>query len=80
MDRTKPDGAVIESLAWRDADAIRRLVCKTFIRRFDPDPRLQHRTIQTWLELAGVTTGPLFRPINRHGQLQHGRLSGIDGA
>jgi len=38
------------------------------------------RTIQSWLEQAGVTAGPLFRPISRHGTLQPGRLSGIDVA
>jgi integrase len=38
------------------------------------------RTVQAWLESAGVTTGPLFRSINRHGQVQAGRLSGIDVA
>jgi site-specific recombinase XerD len=38
------------------------------------------RTIQTWLEQAGLTTGPVFRSINRHGQVQPGRLSGIDVA
>jgi hypothetical protein len=36
------------------------------------------RTIQAWMELAGITTGPLFRSINRHGQVQPGRLSGIN--
>jgi integrase len=38
------------------------------------------RTIQSWLELAAIITGPLFRSINRHGQVQRGRLSGIDVA
>jgi site-specific recombinase XerD len=38
------------------------------------------RTIQSWMELAGVSTGPLFRSINRHGQVQMGRLSAIDVA
>ena len=38
------------------------------------------RTVQTWLENAGVNSGPLFRSINRHGQVQPGRLSGIDVA
>jgi integrase len=38
------------------------------------------RTIQAWLELAGIGSGPLFRSINRHGQVQPGRLSGIDVA
>jgi site-specific recombinase XerD len=38
------------------------------------------RTVQTWLEMAGIGTGPLFRSINRHGQVRLGRLSGIDVA
>lgn len=38
------------------------------------------RTIQGWLELATITTGPLFRSINRHGQVQAGRLGGLDVA
>jgi integrase len=38
------------------------------------------RTIQEWIEQAAITSGPLFRSINRHGQLQAGRLSGLDVA
>jgi site-specific recombinase XerD len=38
------------------------------------------RTIQAWIEQAGITSGPLFRAINRHGRIQPGRLSGIDVA
>jgi site-specific recombinase XerD len=38
------------------------------------------RTVQEWLEQSGVNGGPLFRSINRHGQVQAGRLSGIDVA
>ena len=38
------------------------------------------RVLLGWLELAGITTGPLFRSINRHGQVQSGRLGGIDVA
>jgi integrase len=38
------------------------------------------RTLQAWLELAGVTDGPLFRSINRHGRAYPTRLSGIDVA
>jgi integrase len=38
------------------------------------------RTVQAWLEAAGVTAGPLFRSINRHGQVRPDRLSGIDVA
>jgi len=38
------------------------------------------RTMQTWIEQTAIAGGPLFRSINRHGQLQKGRLSGIDVA
>jgi site-specific recombinase XerD len=38
------------------------------------------RTIQTWIETAALLSGALFRSINRHGQVQAGRLSGIDVA
>ena len=38
------------------------------------------RVVQSWLEQAGITTGPLFRSISRHGHVQPGRLSGIDVA
>jgi integrase len=36
------------------------------------------RTVQAWLEIACIATGPLFRSINRHGKVRAGRLSGID--
>jgi integrase len=38
------------------------------------------RTTATWIKQADIITGPLFRSINRHGQIQPGRLSGIDVA
>jgi integrase len=38
------------------------------------------RTMQSWIEEAGISDGPVFRSINRHGQVQAGRLSGIDVA
>jgi integrase len=38
------------------------------------------RMLQAWLEQAGINAGPLFRSINRHGQLQSDRLAGIDVA
>ena len=38
------------------------------------------RTIQAWVETAALSSGALFRSINRHGQVQAGRLSGIDVA
>ena len=34
------------------------------------------RALTAWIEAAGIEAGPLFRPINRHGQVQPGRLSG----
>ena len=36
------------------------------------------RTVQAWVEMAGINVGPLFRSINRHGRVRSGRLSGID--
>lgn len=33
------------------------------------------RSLEAWLEVAGITEGPLFRPINRHGQIHPGALS-----
>src|SRR5580658_121302 len=38
------------------------------------------RNLQSWIEQAGISGGPLFRSINRHGQVQPGGLSGIDVA
>src|SRR5207245_2323082 len=38
------------------------------------------RTVQSWLEQTAITSGPVFRSINRHGQVQSGRLSCIDVA
>ncbi len=38
------------------------------------------RNVQYWTEQAGINSGPLFRSINRHGQVQAGRLSGLDVA
>ncbi len=33
------------------------------------------RSLQAWLEASGITSGPLFRSVNRHGNLQPNRLS-----
>jgi integrase len=38
------------------------------------------RILQAWIEMAGITTGPLFPSINRHGLRQTGGLAGIDVA
>ena len=40
--------------------------------RFATDPV---RTLRAWLDAARIVEGPLWRPVNRHGQLQPGRLS-----
>ena len=33
------------------------------------------RNLRAWLDLAGITDGPLFRPVDRHGKIAAGRLS-----
>jgi site-specific recombinase XerD len=38
------------------------------------------RNVQSWVEAGGVTTGPLFRSVNRHGKVRDRRLSGMDVA
>ena len=38
------------------------------------------RTLQEWLELSGIASGPVFRAVSRHGQVQASALSGIDVA
>ena len=38
------------------------------------------RTVQAWMERAGVEMGPLFRSINRHSRIQPCRLSSTDVA
>jgi integrase len=38
------------------------------------------RMVLGWIELAGVSAGPLFRSISRHSHLRPGRLSPIDVA
>ena len=34
------------------------------------------RALTGWLDAAGISEGPIFRPVNRHGQIAAGRLSG----
>jgi site-specific recombinase XerD len=38
------------------------------------------RVLHEWLDQAEISGGPLFRSINRHGQVQAGRLGGLDVA
>jgi site-specific recombinase XerD len=38
------------------------------------------RVLQTWLEQAAIASGPVFRSLNRHGQVQPGGLSPADVA
>src|SRR5690606_8942616 len=33
------------------------------------------RALRAWLEASGITAGPIFRPINRHGHMANRRLS-----
>ena len=32
------------------------------------------RALRVWLNAAGITTGPIFRPVDRHGHVSPGRL------
>jgi integrase len=34
------------------------------------------RALQDWLERSGISNGPIFRPISRHGKIAPTRLSG----
>jgi site-specific recombinase XerD len=34
------------------------------------------RSLQDWIEKSGISEGPMFRPINRHGKMASIRLSG----
>lgn len=38
------------------------------------------RTLQEWIDAVGISAGPIFRSINRHGRIQAGRLSPVDVA
>ncbi|MFN3652635.1 MAG: site-specific integrase [Armatimonadota bacterium] len=38
-------------------------------------PTCPVRSLQAWMRMAGIESGPLFRGVTRHGQLQPGRLS-----
>jgi integrase len=35
------------------------------------------RALESWLAATGIDAGALFRPVNRHGHMQPGRLSGF---
>ena len=32
--------------------------------------------LESWLSVSGITEGAVFRPVDRHGRIQHARLSG----
>jgi len=34
------------------------------------------RTLETWRDMTGISDGPLFRPVTRHGKIEKNRLSG----
>lgn len=36
------------------------------------------RALRAWLNASGISEGPLFRPLNRHGQIKPKRLNGSD--
>ncbi len=41
-----------------------------------PEPMCAVSALQRWRAAAGITAGPLFRPIDRHGNVRSQRLSG----
>ena len=44
-----------------------------------PHGRTRHcpvAAVEAWLSVSGVTTGPVFRPINRHGHIAPDALTG----
>jgi integrase len=38
-------------------------------------PTCPVRALRAWTDTAGITTGPLFRPVTRHGTIGPGRLT-----
>lgn len=38
------------------------------------EPTCPVRAVQRWLDVSGLAAGPVFRGVNRHGQIQPGRL------
>jgi integrase len=34
------------------------------------------RALRAWISVAGITDGPIFRPVDRHGNIAPSRLSG----
>lgn len=55
-----------------DQDGQGRKVAITYGSNYDTCPI---RSLQLWLEASGIKSGPVFRSVNRHGNVQTGRLS-----
>lgn len=49
---------------------------RTGIPRGSDEATCPARAMEAWREVAGIESGPLFRPVNRHGQVLGKRLSG----
>lgn len=70
---------VVEGLAVRlrasktDQEAAGATVAVPYGSRPDTCPV---RAVAAWLDVAGVVSGPVFRPVTRHGHVGGGRLSG----
>jgi integrase len=56
------------------------LLRKTFEASNENPDTCPVRNVQTWIEAAGIVSGALVRPVNRHGQVQAGRMAGVDVA
>ena len=82
--RSELAALALEDLAWVEEGAV------VTLRRSKTDqagqgravaiPRGAHaatcpvRALRQWIEQAGLATGPIFRPVDRHGKLRRGRL------
>lgn len=68
-----PDGVIATIRRSKtDQEGASQKVGIPYGRRPDTCPVL---ALTAWLELAGITSGPIFRPITRHGAILPARLS-----
>lgn len=72
VEQTKQGLVITLSRSKTDQEGQGRKVGIPYGSRLDTCPV---RALQGWLEASGITTGALFRSVNRHGQLQERRLS-----
>ncbi len=82
--RSELAGLAVQDLAWVEEGAVLTLArSKTDQQGQGRQVAIPHgahaatcpvRALRRWIEQAALTEGPLFRPVDRHGQLRAGRL------